>query len=262
MNFWKLTTVLTSLACCICCLPLLAQQKNMPDAQQFLEQRLLALEDYTKEQIHRLQKELESKERLIRELQEQNSAFAKDIAQLKNNLRLAESEILKLKIASSSQSKEPQASQSPVSPQDSVAQTQTTVSQEQPAYTDPQVKKWVQVLQTTDISIRMGAVLELSKLANAESTRALVAALEDKSNYVKLLVCKALARQKDPMAIPALFRLLQDTKLEIRTSANKTLESITGLRGEFNPSANQEERTKAIDLWKKKLDKTANSLEK
>lgn len=238
-----------------------AQEKHNEERLRVLEQKFQALEDYLKEQVAQLAREVQSKSQSLTELTAKNKALEQEVGRLREHLSQAESEILKTKIEIALIKKGTVAAV-PAKSNESVAEAVTEDSLKPSpvplpvaSYTDPQVQKCAQNLQAIEASIRIGAVLELSRLPVDDATRVLVGCLEDKDAFVKMLACKSLGVRKARPAIASLFKLLMDKEPDVRQTAALALEKISGVTVNFSANSSDKEREKKMAQWQELLKK-------
>lgn len=223
-----------------------AQENARQQRIRLLEQKLVVIEDYLRNRFAELKNTMQAQQRLIQQLQQQNAKLQKQLANLQTRVRLAEGQILTTKIeisgagrvTESDEVKAPEPKTKPPLPQE---------------YADPQIQRLAAKLKAPKTSMRMGAVVRLSKLKGEQATRALITALKDRNHYIRMLACKALGRRNARSAIEHIFLLLREQELELRICACKTLEQLTNTHGKFKADATMAKRNLMLENWRREL---------
>lgn len=266
MKLWIFFTLfLTPLSCLLSQQPQLPaeQIKNLENRIQNLEARFAALEDYIKTQLELM---LEQK---AQEINKNTVNWQQELAQTKEKLQQAQAEILRLKVAiahlqrgeagtpvslvATPDSSSPDGVSNPDQPATNNGIAPSSSAPDSAlASSDPQLNRWITQLRSPESSLRIAAVLQLSRSEKEEATHALIAALQDNDPYVRMMICRSLGKRKAQAAIPGLLDLQLDSNLDIRTFAAQALQEITQSTTAFPYRGNDAERKRAIADWRKK----------
>jgi len=182
-------------------------------------------------------------ENRMQDIEAKVAAMQAQIDSLQEALKIAQSEIERLKLQLAATSK----------PEPAIQGTQPSDKAELPnpeivepaAYTNPEVRKYALQLRSPNSSIRIGAVLRLSQIEAEEATMALISGLRDEDITVKILCCKALGKRQAKQAISDLLDLMLHENAELRTITQAALQQITKSPTPFPCHAPLEERKKS-----------------
>ena len=169
------------------------------------------------------------------------------VAYLKNQLRLAENEVLRIKIEITALKKGGFAEENSKKLK-KISPKIKKIYQ----YQNEAVRKCLIGLRSRESNIRMGSILKLAQIKHKESVKALIFALQDKDIYNKMLVCKALAQKRSIEAIPHILLYMRKSSMEFREVASTTLKEITGISPNFH-FEDKEKLARSIDIWREKL---------
>lgn len=229
------------------------QEKSPQKKLEALESRILILEDFLKSRLNHLQKNLKDQETIMARQQEENLRMQKELQSYKEKTQRMEEEILNLKAMFSSLTKTEQMPVSPTVEDKKVEDTEGKKSPVPSYYEDKEISLWAEKLQSPISSIRMNAILNLSKSEKQEADLLLVKALEDQDRYIKMLSLKALVKRKSRIAVYPLLSLLEKEKADMASLFLDALQSITKISEPFPLHASETERQTAVQRWKEKL---------
>ena len=222
------------------------QQQESKQFEQ-LQTRILVIEDYLKNRLDKLTQQVNRKHDLLKKLYESNLQLRQEVADMHQRLKVAEAELLRLKIEIAA-IKKGESGITPVeerSPQAAVEKRPLT-----PKYRDPKMQQLANALKSTETSIRIHSVVSLDRLETPDATSLLIKALADADAYVVLLACKALVKRKALTAVAPLIALLSSDNEKIRRFAHMALQKITGRQLQYYDDPQQN-----IAGWQQNLKK-------
>lgn len=108
----------------------------------------------------------------------------------------------------------------------------------------------VEALSSPDPEIRRRALVELGRIADADSVVLILDGLQDPDPGVRCAAAAASASAGQFSSVFTLILLLDDPVLEVRRAAQLAIETIAGREIDFDPSQRVAKRRKRIDKLK------------